>query len=215
MSRRYFLLNAYRLTVELHTSEESNLHLLLRAWQNYSSKILFVSKLKEGALPVISAFLLQVYWKLFKRRGEGTMLGNRETTLTVRAEPRGAGSKKDPLLSTTAACPAFFQGYTVSKAAVGSPVLLSLAICSLCWLLHCLVPALLVTTSFLADWSYKGMLWLWHANDCLGSVRVGNGTPGASWFVSKVRKSHWIANATVKISILMADATLLGIWYSL
>lgn len=106
------------------------------------------------------------------------------------------GSTKDPLLSTTAAHPAFFQGYAINKAAVGSSVLLSLAICCLFWLPHCLVLALPVTTSFFTDCSCKGMLWLWHANDCLGPAQFSNGTPGASWFVSKVRKLYWIANVS-------------------
>ena len=106
------------------------------------------------------------------------------------------GSKKDPLLSTTAARPAFFQGYAIYKAAVGSPVLLSLAVCCLFWLLHCLVSALPVTTNFFTDWSYKGVLWLWHANDCLGHVQFSDGTPGASQFVSKVMKSYWVANVS-------------------
>lgn len=198
--------NTCRLAVEFYTSEESNLHLLLRAWQNYSSKILFISKLKEGAWLVISALPLQVYWKLFKQRGEGTMLGTGEglnsESRAKRSRGTGnkkdlyVGSKKDPLLSTTAARPAFFQGYAINKAAVGSPVLLSLAICCLFWLLRCLVPTLLVTTSFFTDWSYKGMLWLLHADDCLGPAQFSNGTPGVSRFISKVRRLCWFANAS-------------------
>lgn len=130
--------------VELYTSEESNLHLLLRALQNYSSKIIFVSKLKEGALPVISALSLQVYQKLFKHKGEGTMLrkGKELGQWDVRAKRgKGAGRKRN-LLYSTAAWPAFFQCSAINRAAAGSPVLLVLAICCLFWPLYCPVPAL-------------------------------------------------------------------------
>lgn len=103
--------NIHRLMVELYTSEESNLHLLLRAWQNLSSKILFVSKLKEGALPVISALLLQVYQKLFKHKGKWTMLrrGKELELWEVRAKGgKGARSKKNPFC-TAAAWLVFFH----------------------------------------------------------------------------------------------------------
>lgn len=83
------------------------------------------------------------------------------------------GNRKDPL-STRAAHPVFW-GYAINKATVGPPVLLSLAICCLSWLLHCQAPAL--TLSSFTDWCYKGPLWLQHAGDCLPPVQFGNGTP--------------------------------------
>ena len=92
----------------------------------------------------------------------GNNVGNGERTWSVRAEPRetGTGRKKDRLLSTTAAHPAFFQGYAINKAAFGSPGLL--AVPCLFWLLCCLVPALPLTTGFSTHWRYNGMLRFWH-----------------------------------------------------
>lgn len=141
------------------------------------------SKWRESAFPVISALLLQVSQKLFMKRKRNDT-ANREGTSTVRAEPRNRGTgstvrdlyvenRKDPL-STRAAHPAFW-GHAINKATVGPPVLLSLAICCLSWLLHCQVPAL--TLSSFTDWCYKSTLWLQHAGDCLPPVQFGNGTP--------------------------------------
>lgn len=83
MSRRCFLLSLWTcrgLWLNYTPLQNQICTCLLRAWQNYSSKILFVSKLREGALPVISALLLQVDQKPFKHKGEG-----RERTWAVRS----------------------------------------------------------------------------------------------------------------------------------
>lgn len=184
MSRRYFLLFLWTcrgLWLNLHTSEESNLHLLLRAWQNYSSKVLFVSKLKEGALPVISALLLQFYQKLFKHKGEGAMLRRGKELEQWEVRGKGAGSKRNPLY-TLAAWPAFFQGSAINKAAAGSSVLLFLQTVAFsgCFIAQC---------QLCLGWSSKGILWSWHAGGCLGPAQFNNATPGASHFFSEVTRS--------------------------
>lgn len=101
-------------------------------------------------------------------------------------EAKGHGVKGIPC-TQTAAWPAFFQGSATNKAAAGSPVLLFLAICCLFWLLYCPVPALSVPAGL--ELSSKGMLWLWHAGDCLGPAQLKNATSGASQIFSKVARS--------------------------
>lgn len=175
--------NTCRLMLLLHTSEGSNLLLLLESLQNYSSKILIDQSGEKAPFLWFQHSAAGFSKAVNEKEKEQHCKQGRDFNSESRARrSRGTGStvrdlyvesRKDPL-STRAAHPALW-GHAINKATVGPPVLLSLAICCLSWLLYCQVPAL--TLSSFTDWCYKGTLWLQHAGDCLPPVQFGNGTP--------------------------------------